>query len=95
MFRPSSSAGTFMVAKKDASRLREAWAGNLISAASAEPTSPRLLADPSALIALESSWDRPIYVSTRDGAYFCSINCCCLLLYAGSSGVRRFRLESS
>ena len=70
MQRPSSSAGIFMVAKKDKSRLREVWDGSLISSASAEPTTPRWVADPSALIALESSWDRPIYVSTRDGACF-------------------------
>lgn len=50
--------------------MREVWDGSLISSASAEPTTPRWLADPSALIALESSWDRPIYVSTRDGACF-------------------------
>ena len=70
MLRPSSSAGTFVVAKKDTSRLREVWDGSLISSASAEPTAPRWLADPSALIALESPWDRPIYVSSRDGACF-------------------------
>ena len=70
MLRPTCSAGTFVVAKKEAERLREVWDGSLISSASVEPLAPRWLAEPSALIALESSWDAPIYVSTRDGACF-------------------------
>lgn len=70
MLRPTCSADTFVVAKSDAGWLREVWDGSLISTASVEPIAPRWLADPSALIALESSWDAPLYMSTRDGACF-------------------------
>ena len=70
MLKPTCAAEIFVVAKKEAERLREVWNGSVISAASTEPLAPPLLADPSALIALESSWDAPIYMSTRDGACF-------------------------
>ena len=70
MHRPTCSAGTFAVAKRDTDRLREVWNGGLISASSVEPLAPRWLADPSALIVLESSCDSPLYLSTRDGACF-------------------------
>ena len=70
MRRPTCSASTFVVSKSDACRLREVWDGSLISAASAEPFAPSWLADPSALVALESSWDSPLYLSTEYGACF-------------------------
>ena len=58
---PMCSADTFVVSKRGTNRLREVWNGSLISAASCEPTTPRWLADPAALVVLEASCDAPVY----------------------------------
>ena len=58
------------MAKRGTERLREVWDGIAISKASVAPSTPRWLADPAALIALEASVDAPLYLSTRDGECF-------------------------
>jgi hypothetical protein len=70
MREPVCSAGTFVIAKRGTNRQREVWNRGAIIAASGDPPQPRLMADPAALTALEASVDRPLFVSSRDGACF-------------------------
>ena len=63
------SADVFVVAQRASDKLR-VWSGSQLSRLSADVFHPRWLADPSALVVLEASWDIPLCLSTRNGACF-------------------------
>lgn len=63
-------ASVFAVGKSDKNRQREVWDGGPLCSCTLPPPEAPHLANPSALSTLESSDDRPLWVSTRDGASF-------------------------
>ena len=65
-----ASADTFVIGKRDTSKLREIWNGGLLTKAATAPDKPPLQASPAALATLECTADRPLYVSGRDGKVF-------------------------
>jgi len=70
MIKPVASASTFVVQKRGGDRQREVWHGGPLSTAATAPPKPPLLANPGALAELESSLDRPLWMSARDGEVF-------------------------
>ncbi len=60
----------FPVFKSDGFNLREVWHGHAVSLCAARPPKPRLLASPTALLALEATASQPLRVSKRDGRCF-------------------------
>ena len=61
---------TFAINKKMAGCQREIWHGGRLTAAAVPPPKPPRLANPAALVHLESSVDRPLWMSGRDGHVF-------------------------
>jgi len=59
----------FAVGKRDSAklRLREVWHGARVSDCALPPPAPPCLAGPTALLDLESSIERPLFMSKRDG----------------------------
>ena len=57
----------FPVIKSDGVHQREVWHGSRVSQACTQPPCPRLLASPSAFVALELRDDQRLRVSKRDG----------------------------
>jgi hypothetical protein len=66
----SASADIFAVGKSSG-KLREVWSGGAISERAARPQKPPLLANPSPLLNLQATRDRPLHVYKRDArCYF-------------------------
>ena len=63
-------APVFSVRKKDTSRLREVWDGGVLSRHTVAPPPLPFMTTPAALSTLESSDDRPLLHSCRDGETF-------------------------
>ena len=60
----------FFLQKKAPGALREVWNGKVLSEATVDPPLPPWLSSPSCLATLETSDDRPLLMSARDGACF-------------------------
>ena len=63
-------APIFCVPKRDPRKLREVWNGSEFSSLTCVPPCLPFMATPAALSTLESSDDRPLLFSSRDGAAF-------------------------
>ena len=66
----SHAAACFAVEKPDTGRQREVWKGTAFSLTATKPPAPPFLSSPSDLGTLESSDDRPLYMSVRDRRSF-------------------------